>query len=187
MDEFSHIHPNLLAAFEYSSPFFTRHYPGQQTSKHLTLAQKGRRCHALETPSPRADPQLVQSATGASRRRRTPHASLYHSFPRLLHAQTLNFTVQAQAGAQAIEEAAALGVLFSRLPTSPTPEQLFATIATRLGAVESVRKDRTSIMQIYSNAAQDQVDQTRERARRFLKDDMRVPGEFGFFLYFGGA
>lgn len=37
-------------------------------------------------------------------------------------------------------------------------------------------------MQIYSNAAQDQVDQTREQAWKFLKPDERVPGEFaGFF------
>ncbi|MCJ1462470.1 hypothetical protein MMC07_001072 [Pseudocyphellaria aurata] len=82
---------------------------------------------------------------------------------------------QGQGGAQSIEDGAALGVLFSRFPAFTTAEDLDKTIGERLQGFESVRKDRASLMQIFSNAGQDEAEKILKDARRFLKDGVKAP------------
>lgn len=84
---------------------------------------------------------------------------------------------QGQGGAQSIEDGAALGILFSRLPPFTTADDLDQTIAERLEGFESVRKDRASVMQILSNAGQDEPEKIRDEAKKFLKDGVEVPGQ----------
>lgn len=84
---------------------------------------------------------------------------------------------QGQGGAQSIEDGGALGILFSRLPPLTTADDLDKTIAERLQGFESVRKDRASLMQIYSNAGQDESEKIREEAMKFLKKGATVPGK----------
>lgn len=84
---------------------------------------------------------------------------------------------QGQGGAQSIEDGAALGILFSRLPPPSTADDLDKTIAERLQGLESVRRDRASLMQIYSNAGQDEPEKIREEAMKFLKEGAKVPGK----------
>ncbi|MCJ1267057.1 hypothetical protein MMC22_006942 [Lobaria immixta] len=89
---------------------------------------------------------------------------------------------QGQGGAQSIEDGAALGILFSRLPPLTTADDLDKTIAERLQGFESVRKDRASLMQIYSNAGQDESEKIREEAMKFLKKGATVPANRDEFL-----
>lgn len=87
---------------------------------------------------------------------------------------------QGQAGAQSIEDGAAIGILFSRMPQIPKdcPADLDAEIARRLSAFEDVRKARASIMQIYSNAGQDEAEKIRDEATRFLGPGVKVPSQY---------
>lgn len=79
---------------------------------------------------------------------------------------------QGQAGAQAIEDGCALGVLFSKLPPgNPTVE----TISTRLHSFEKIRKNRASAMQMFSNAGPDQSEKVKESARAFMEEGQCVP------------
>ncbi|KAG8532389.1 uncharacterized protein KY384_002874 [Bacidia gigantensis] len=79
---------------------------------------------------------------------------------------------QGQAGAQAIEDGAAIGVLLSGLqvPPSPPPSadllrfDLNTEIERKLEAFETVRRKRASLMQIFSNAGQDEAEKVREEA-----------------------
>lgn len=84
---------------------------------------------------------------------------------------------QGQGGAQSIEDGAALGILLSRLPPFTTADDLDQTIAERLEGFESIRKDRASVMQIFSNAGQDEPEKIRDEAKKFLKDGVDVPGQ----------
>lgn len=85
--------------------------------------------------------------------------------------------VQGQGGAQSIEDGAALGILFSRLPPLTTAEDLDRTIATRLQGFECVRKDRASVMQLYSSSGQVESESIRDEAMKFLKEGVQVPGQ----------
>lgn len=84
---------------------------------------------------------------------------------------------QGQGGAQSIEDGAALGILFSRLPPFTTAKHLEETIAARLQGFESVRHNRASVMQIYSNAGQDESEKIRDEAMKYLPDGVQVPSK----------
>ena len=88
-----------------------------------------------------------------------------------------SFPDQGQGGAQSIEDGAAIGILFSRLPPFTTADDLDKKIAERLQGFESVRKDRASAMQIFSNSGQDESEKIRDEAMKFLKDGATVPSE----------
>jgi salicylate hydroxylase len=76
-----------------------------------------------------------------------------HSYP----------TVQGQAGAQAIEDGAALGVVFSEFSaTDPT------SISNQLQHFENIRRNRASVMQMISNAGQDEADKVRESVLPYM-------------------
>lgn len=71
-------------------------------------------------------------------------------------------------------------ILFSRFPqiTKDCQDDLDAKIARRLSAFEDVRKARASVMQIYSNAGQDEAEKIRDEAVRFLGPGVKVPSEY---------
>ena len=87
---------------------------------------------------------------------------------------------QGQGGAQSIEDGAAIGILFSKIPTISKDSQvsLDAEISKRLSAFEEVRKVRASVMQIFSSAGQDEAEKMRDEAIRFLGPGVKVPGEY---------
>ena len=87
---------------------------------------------------------------------------------------------QGQGAAQSIEDGAAIGILFSKIPqTSKDSEaNLDAEISTRLSAFEDVRKVRASVMQIFSSAGQDEAEKMRDEAIRFLGPGIKVPSEY---------
>ncbi|MCJ1247160.1 hypothetical protein MMC30_004372 [Trapelia coarctata] len=80
---------------------------------------------------------------------------------------------QGQGGAQAIEDGAALGHIFASnsLPVNPSA----ATIIQRLALFETVRKDRASIMQIFSSVAQDEAHLMHDKAKAYIKEGQEVP------------
>ena len=86
-------------------------------------------------------------------------------------------TDQGQAGAQSIEDGAAIGILLQHLP-SDSP-RLADTIEQRLEAFETVRRKRASLMQIFSNAGQDEAEKIRDEAARLLGDEkgLKVPSK----------
>jgi hypothetical protein len=93
--------------------------------------------------------------------------------------------VQGQAGAQAIEDAAALGILFpSNFPSSPSTED----ISARLQIFENMRRNRASALQMFSNAGQDELEKIRESVVPYMREGETVPGKFvhPFFLLFYG-
>ena len=74
---------------------------------------------------------------------------------------------QAQAGAQALEDGAALGVLLSNLRS-------LEEIPKRLGLFEKLRMPRASAMQYLSNAGYDVLDdEMRRKAQMYI--DGKVP------------
>ncbi|KAE8376614.1 hypothetical protein BDV26DRAFT_293950 [Aspergillus bertholletiae] len=78
---------------------------------------------------------------------------------------------QGQGGGQAIEDAGALSVIFTRLPAKPTADD----IRDRLAVFERVRIKRASVMQIFSNAGQDQAWKIREDAQQYMPEGVDVP------------
>ncbi|PQE23279.1 salicylate hydroxylase protein [Rutstroemia sp. NJR-2017a BVV2] len=112
---------------------------------------------------------------------------------------------QGQAGAQAIEDGLALGLLFSHLPdhypspsshsestpssssssSSPptnhpqfihsTPPVSPTTLELRLQSFEKVRRNRASAMQMFSNAGQDEAEKVMESARPYVEEGVKVP------------
>ncbi len=74
-----------------------------------------------------------------------------------------------QGGGQSIEDAGALGVLFTNIESS-------SDVLGRLEAFERMRYRRASAIQILSNAGQDQVYKVQEKARKYIDGD--VPGEY---------
>jgi salicylate hydroxylase len=71
---------------------------------------------------------------------------------------------QAQGGAQAIEDGAALEVAFSAFDS----EKSLASLKQRLQLYEAIRKNRASAIQILSNAAQDQAERVHEAAKDYF-------------------
>lgn len=71
--------------------------------------------------------------------------------------------VQAQGGGQAIEDGAALGVLFDQLHEK-------GTIEARLRLLEQVRRNRASSVQILSNSSPPAPQSVRDAAARYLPD-----------------
>lgn len=94
---------------------------------------------------------------------------------------------QGQGGAQSIEDGAAIGILFSRLPQvsqDDDPANLDAEIARRLSGFQDVRRARASLMQIYSNVTQEEAEKVRSEAERFLGPGVKVPMNPADFLEF---
>ena len=87
---------------------------------------------------------------------------------------------QGQGGAQSIEDGAAIGVLLKNLTVTPDDStvKLDDEIEKRLEAFVVVRLKRASVMQIFSNAGQDEAEKIREDASRLLGEGVHVPGEF---------
>jgi salicylate hydroxylase len=69
-------------------------------------------------------------------------------------------TDQGQGGGQAIEDSVVLGIAL----TNCTPEDL----ESRLQLFEEVRKNRASVMQIFSNAGQDEAEKIHKDAAKFI-------------------
>lgn len=80
-------------------------------------------------------------------------------------------TVQGQAGAQAIEDGAALGVVFSNFTATDS-----ASVSDRLEHFENIRRNRASVMQMLSNAGQDEAAKVRESVLPYMPDG-NVPSE----------
>ena len=70
---------------------------------------------------------------------------------------------QGQGGAQAIEDSVALGIAL----TGCTPELL----ESRLKIFQEIRMNRAGVMQIFSNAGQDEPDRIRAEAAKFIPAD----------------
>ncbi|KAL9086988.1 MAG: hypothetical protein Q9159_003882 [Coniocarpon cinnabarinum] len=83
-------------------------------------------------------------------------------------------TDQAQGGAQAIEDGAALGVLFSELTTKDR-----ATIEERLQLFQDVRIGRASTVQVMSNQAAEleQDEAARQAALKYIPEGLRAPSK----------
>lgn len=79
---------------------------------------------------------------------------------------------QGQGGAQAIEDGIALGIALSNLPSNE-PD----VIERRLGLFGKIRINRASVMQIFSNAGQDDAEKIREDAGKFIHADT-VPSTY---------
>ena len=84
---------------------------------------------------------------------------------------------QGQAGAQSIEDGAAIGILLQGL-RADSPD-LSAEIDQRFQAFETVRRERASLMQIFSSAGQDEAEKIRDEATKWLGDGgaLKVPSE----------
>ncbi|KAL4783604.1 hypothetical protein BJX76DRAFT_357868 [Aspergillus varians] len=80
---------------------------------------------------------------------------------------------QGQGGAQAIEDAAALGEIFADIQGDPRQDE----IRNRLELFKKVRLRRVSAMQILSNAGQDQAFRIRERAQQYMPQGVSVPAD----------
>ncbi|RDW82364.1 hypothetical protein BP6252_03476 [Coleophoma cylindrospora] len=78
--------------------------------------------------------------------------------------------IQGQAGAQAIEDGAALEKLFANFTNTDAK-----SIAARLESFENVRRNRASAMQIFSNASQDEAERVREAARQYVPAGDHIP------------
>ncbi|KAF7952672.1 hypothetical protein EAE96_005903 [Botrytis aclada] len=79
---------------------------------------------------------------------------------------------QGQAGAQAMEDGCALGLLFSKLPEGSITQE---TIAARLASFEKIRKNRASAIQMFSNGSYFQSDETKEEARMYMEEGQTLP------------
>jgi salicylate hydroxylase len=88
------------------------------------------------------------------------------------HVLTPDLKVQGQAGAQAIEDGAALGIVFSKFTATD-----YESISERLVQFENIRRNRASVMQLLSNAGQDEAAKVRESVLPYMPDG-NVPSEF---------
>ncbi|KAH8597191.1 2-polyprenyl-6-methoxyphenol hydroxylase [Bisporella sp. PMI_857] len=77
---------------------------------------------------------------------------------------------QGQAGAQAIEDGAALGVVFSG--ADPTEANI---ISEQLESFERIRRNRASVIQMLSNAGQDEAEKVREAVLPYMSDTSKIP------------
>ncbi|PMD63654.1 salicylate hydroxylase [Hyaloscypha bicolor E] len=84
---------------------------------------------------------------------------------------------QGQGGAQAIEDSVVLGIAL----TNCTPEDL----ESRLQLFEEVRKNRASVMQIFSNAGQDEAEKIHKDAAKFIPAETvpKTPEDFYKFNF----
>ena len=71
-------------------------------------------------------------------------------------------TDQGQGGGMAIEDGAALGVLFSNLPSKDE-------ISNRLALFQRLRLDRVSAMQVFSSVGQDEAAKIAHLAQPYVK------------------
>lgn len=85
---------------------------------------------------------------------------------------------QGQGGAQAIEDAVALGIVLSG--------QSEGEIEEKLCLFEKIRKNRASVMQIFSNAGQDEPEKIRVDAAKFIPADS-VPSKLTPLFQFQSA
>lgn len=84
---------------------------------------------------------------------------------------------QGQGGAQGIEDGVAIGIVLSGATTVP------GDIQARLRAYEAIRKNRASVMQIFSNAGQDEPELIQKEAAKYIPIDKvpKSPEEFNYF------
>ncbi|CAK7204886.1 hypothetical protein SEUCBS139899_007648 [Sporothrix eucalyptigena] len=82
---------------------------------------------------------------------------------------------QGQGGAQAIEDGAALGVLFANISS---PDQ----VSARLQLYQDVRQRRAAAIQIFSNAGQDQAARIQQDAKKYV--DGHIPSNQAEFHEF---
>src|ERR1700712_4005584 len=75
-------------------------------------------------------------------------------------------TVQGQGGAQCIEDGVVLGLVLCGATHENIPE--------RLKLYENIRRNRASLMQVFSNAGQDEAESMHEKASKYMPIE-RVP------------
>ncbi|KUJ19579.1 salicylate hydroxylase [Mollisia scopiformis] len=84
---------------------------------------------------------------------------------------------QGQGGAQGIEDAVALGMVLTNCTLD--------TLGERIGIFEDIRIKRASVIQIFSNAGQDEPEKIRRDAAKFIPADTvpKTPEEFHKFNF----
>ncbi|KXH38033.1 FAD dependent oxidoreductase [Colletotrichum simmondsii] len=82
---------------------------------------------------------------------------------------------QGQGGAQGIEDGVALGIALAGAGVKD--------VETRLQVYESIRRNRASVMQIFSNAGQEEPELIREEAAKFIPADKVPKNPEEFFAY----
>ena len=80
---------------------------------------------------------------------------------------------QGQGGAQAIEDAAAMGTLLANIPPNNLDSK--AIIEQRLHMYQEVRRRRAAAIQIFSNSGQDEAEKVEQEARGYV--DGSVPSK----------
>lgn len=121
----------------------------------------------METPIPTISPNLDQGQRMPNRRRRSSHATSFVSHI-VGKDRTANLqTDQGQGGGISIEDAGALGVLFANITSKQQ-------IRERLQLFQSMRYDRASAVQIFSNFGQDEAYKIEAEARKYCKCE--IPG-----------
>lgn len=83
--------------------------------------------------------------------------SLFYS---ILESELLTCKDQGQGGAQAIEDAVALGIVL----VGATPDVL----EKRLQIFEDIRRNRASVVTVFSNAGQDEPEKMHAEAAKFI-------------------
>ncbi|TGO13540.1 hypothetical protein BTUL_0068g00490 [Botrytis tulipae] len=79
---------------------------------------------------------------------------------------------QGQAGAQALEDGCALGILFSNLPEGSITQE---TISTRLASFEKIRRTRASATQMLSNGGYFQTEADTEKVKKYMEEGQTAP------------
>lgn len=79
---------------------------------------------------------------------------------------------QGQGGAQAIEDGAALGIVFSGFAGTDA-----ASITERLKKFDEIRRPRASVIQMFSNAGQDEAEKVRASVMPYWKSEGEIPSE----------
>lgn len=89
--------------------------------------------------------------------------------------------VQGQGGAQAIEDGAALGIVFSSPHFSSTNTDL-KSIEEKLSLFEKIRRPRASVIQMLSNAGQEEMQKIKESVLPYWVGDGEIPSSFPFWF-----
>ncbi|TGO83151.1 hypothetical protein BPOR_0695g00080 [Botrytis porri] len=90
---------------------------------------------------------------------------------------------QGQAGAQAIEDGCALGMLFSNLPEGSITQE---TISTRLTSFEKIRRNRASATQMLSNGGYFQSEENKKKVKVYMEEGQpppATPEDFQKYFY----